>query len=380
MQPAHAKIPLISSTFHKEEDTKVKLVEFIKRSPKLSMGDYCARFENKFSYWQGRKHSVLVNSGSSANLALLQTLLNLGKLKRGDSVGFSALTWATNAMPIIQLGLKPCPIDVEMSTLNISTQTLADSQKKRLKAVFVTNLLGLCHDLDEIADYCVARNIILIEDNCESMGSEYMEKKLGNFGLASTFSFYVGHQMSTIEGGMIATDDEELANMLKMVRAHGWKRDTADYTNDFYGRYTFYDLGYNLRPTEITGFLGVNQLDYIDAIVKKRQDNFNIIREVYSQSGVFSYETDHMDKFASFAFPIVAKTKEKRDKMLEKADQYLETRPIVGGNITEQPFFIKYVGEYEMPNASLIHQNGFYVGNNPDLDHLQLNIIKEALT
>lgn len=377
MQSAHAKIPLISYTFYQEQLTKLELTNKIMELSKLSMGDNCILFEKNFCEWQGRDHSILVNSGSSANLALIQAMLNLGWLKKGDRVGFSALTWATNVMPLVQLGLRPVPIDVEIETLNVSLNNL--KKISNLKALFITNLLGLCHDLDDITEYCGERDIYLLEDNCESLGSVYNETKLGNFGTASTFSFYVGHQMSTIEGGMICTDNQELSDMLRMVRAHGWKRDINDFKNDFYGRYTFYDLGYNLRPTEITGILGNIQLKYLDETTQKRNDNFNYIREIYFHEGIYHYETDHMDKFASFSFPIVAKTKELREKLLNKLEDLFETRPIVGGNITTQPFFKKYVGEYNMPNATLIHENGFYIGNNPDLTYKQLDLVKESI-
>lgn len=377
MQTTNKKIPLIQSTFYKELDTKIKLNRFIFDKDILSMNTSCFEFEKRFSYWQGRKQSILVNSGSSANLALMQALLNLGYLKRGDRVGFSALTWATNVMPLIQLGLTPVPIDVEIETLNVSLGKLREVGQ--LKALFITNLLGMCGDLDKIKTYCEEHDTILLEDNCESIGSVYKGVKLGNFGLASTFSFYVGHQMSTIEGGMVCTDDEQLADMLKMVRAHGWKRDVGGYTNDFYGRYTFYDLGFNLRPTEITGFLGLVQMDYLDDIVYIRHNNFNYISDIYKQDELYPYTSSSMTIFSSFCIPIVAKSVEIRDELLKQAENKLETRPIVGGNITEQPFFNKYVQKVKIDNANLIHKQGFYVANNPDLRLSELDLIKDTL-
>ena len=195
-------------------------------------------------------------------------------------------------MPIIQIGLNPIPIDIELNTLNISSNKLEEFLKKTsLKVLFLTNLLGFCGDLDKIRKTCKEKKIILLEDNCESLGSVYKGKNTGNFGLASTFSFYVGHHMSTIEGGAVCTDDKELSVMLKMVRAHGWdrnleKRDQGEIRQknkirlDFYGLYSFYDLGYNLRPNEINGFLGNNQLRYIKEINKKRNSNFLKLAEI----------------------------------------------------------------------------------------------------
>src|SRR3989338_7190084 len=258
-------IKLMKSTFYKEEETKQKLCEFILKANKLSMGEKCREFEIAFSKYQGRRFAVLVNSGSSANLALIYSLLKLGKINPGDNVGVSALTWSTNVSPLLQLGLNPVPIDVSLNTLNVSSGNLLETLKtKELKALFITNALGFCGDLDKIVKICEEKNIILLEDNCESLGSVAYGKKLGNFGLASTFSSFVGHHLSTIEGGMVCTDDEKLYEMLLMVRAHGWDRNLytksqkqlrkKEKCDDFYAKYTFYDLAYNARPTEISGF------------------------------------------------------------------------------------------------------------------------------
>lgn len=173
-------IYLIKSTFHNEKNTKKELAKFILKTDYLSFGRECQKFERKFARFQGRDHCVFVNSGSSANLALIQALLNMGKIKKGDKVGFSALTWSTNAMPAIQLGLDTVPIDVELDTLNVSSKKLLQVLKKhKLKLVFITNLLGFCDDLEEIKRICEEKKIILIEDNCEALGTEYKGKKLG---------------------------------------------------------------------------------------------------------------------------------------------------------------------------------------------------------
>src|SRR3989338_8793853 len=221
-------IKLIKSTFYREEETRANLMKFISSAKQLSFGPECKKFEINFAKYQDREHSIFFNSGSSANLALIQSLLNLGRLQKKDLVGFSVLTWATNVMPLIQLDLKPIPIDIELETLNISTKNvLKIIEKYPLKALFITNLLGFCDDLEKIKSLSESRKIILLEDNCEALGTVYKGKKLGNFGLASTFSFYVGHHMSTIEGGAICTDSESMATMLRLVRAHGWDRNLS---------------------------------------------------------------------------------------------------------------------------------------------------------
>lgn len=376
-------IKLIKSTFYREAVTKKALAKFLLQADMLSFGTQCQTFETAFAQWQGRAEAVFVNSGSSANLAIIQALLNLGKLKPGDKVGFSAVTWSTNVMPLIELGLIPIPIDVELDTLNVSSRTLTETLKHHsLQALFLTNLLGFCDDIDQIVSICKESHIKLIEDNCESMGSVYQGQKLGNFGLASTFSFYVGHHMSTIEGGMVCTDDEDLATMVRIVRAHGWDRNLALHqqtkvrtlfrvNSSFYSRYTFYDLGYNLRPTELAGFLGNFQLQFADDIVAKRQRNFRqLAKHLYQQPPYTELRFTHMDTVSNFAVPLICQTPQQRATLVKRCNKKVEIRPIVGGNMVDQPFFKKYVPkEYYVstPNAKKIHRLGFYFGNNPDL-------------
>lgn len=388
-------ISLVKSTFYREKETKKKLAEFISKAKYLSFGSECQKFEENFAKFQGAKHCIFVNSGSSANLALVQALLNLGKLKKGDLVGFSALTWSTNVMPLIQLGLSAVPIDVELDTLNVSSQKIEDKLKKyNLKMIFLTNLLGFTDDIDRIRDLCKKNKIILIEDNCEGLGTVYKGTRLGNFGLASTVSFYVGHHMSTIEGGAICTDNENLASQLRLVRAHGWDRNLTSkrqqkirhkfkVNSTFYSRYTFYDLGYNLRPTEINGFIGNTQIKYLPEIVAKRESNFKeLAHKIYDDSRYYPIRFDHFDTFSNFAFPLICKSQKIRDDLVEKCNKKVEIRPIVGGDMAHQPFFSKYMKEYleQNNNAKLIHEQGLYFGNNAELTRPEIKEIIKIFT
>ena len=389
-------IKLIKSTFYKEQKTKVLLKHFLTRAKALSFGHECETFESAFADWQGRKQCVVVNSGSSANLAIIQALLNLGLLVKGDNVGFSAVTWSTNVMPLIELGLRPIPIDVARDTLNVSSATLQARLKMyKIKALFLTNLLGFCDDIDVIAALCKKYNIILKEDNCEPLGSVYKGKKLGNFGIASTFSFYVGHHMSTIEGGAVCTDDDELATMLRLVRAHGWDRNLSYVKQEairkkfavnstFYSRYTFYDLGYNLRPTEIAGFIGKVQLKFLPEIIKKREQNFCLLaKHIYALADYYyPVRYAHMDTISNFAIPIICKSTAIRDALVKACDNRIEIRPIVGGDMNEQPFFSKHVKDNfpECVNAKLIHDQGLYFGNNPELTKKEIDLIARIFT
>jgi CDP-6-deoxy-D-xylo-4-hexulose-3-dehydrase len=389
------KIKLMKSSFYKEWETKEKLCKFIQKTNILSMGEKCREFEKQFAHYQGRKFCVIFNSGSSANLALIQALLSIGLIEKGDGVAFSALTWATNVMPIIQLGLVPIPIDVTLDTLNISSDMFIKILiKSKVKALFLTNLLGLCDDIDNIKRVCDQKTTIFLEDNCESIGTIYKGVKLGNFGYASTFSFYVGHHMSTIEGGAVCTDDKELCDILLMIRAHGWDRNLDESKknelkqkyniNDFYSPYTFYSLGYNLRPTEITGFLGMEQLKYIDEINLKRNENFLRFFEVANKNDdFFSLKHNHIQFVSNFAYPIICKSKKLFKKYIDKFGKAVEIRPIVAGNILKQPFFkfLKKNVEISLAeNADIIHNQGFYFTNNPELMENEIQAILSLLS
>ncbi|MBI3559974.1 DegT/DnrJ/EryC1/StrS family aminotransferase, partial [Candidatus Gottesmanbacteria bacterium] len=264
------------------------------------------------------------------------------------------------------------------------------------KALFLTHLLGFCDDLDPLIALCRERGILLLEDTCEALGTVYKGKRLGNFGLASTFSFYVGHHMSTVEGGAVATDSDTLDTMLQIVRAHGWDRNLTDkkqlkirvkynVNSSFYSRYTFYDLGFNLRTTEIQGFLGNVQLGFLDEIIKKREQNFlYLAKRLYARTDrYYPLRFDHLDRVSNFAVPLVCRSQKIRDELVARCDGKVEIRPIVGGDMTRQPFFQKYMGSqdaWSKSNARLIHEQGLYFGNNPELTNKEMDTIVRIFT
>jgi len=394
-----AMIPLVRSTFFHEQETKRQLCDFITGADRLSMGSQCAAFEEAFAEKQGCAHAVFVSSGSSANLVLIQALLNQGRLKKNQTVGVSALTWATNVMPIMQLGLKPFIIDCELETLNVSPRTL-DPSIKQLNALFITHTLGLCDDLEAIQAISKQHNVLLLEDNCEGLGSKFNATRLGNFGHASTFSFFVGHHMSTIEGGMVCTNDTELYEMLVMTRAHGWSRNLSSESkgrlraqhniDPFYDLYTFYVPAYNARPTEIQGFLGTTQLHYWDEIVSKRERNFKRFQAVMAANNDFiPLRCDNMDVISNFAMPVVCKDAETGERYKKRfIDAGVEIRPIIAGNIAEQPFLKAYQSKSKQKdkesgqtasNAAQIHRNGFYFPNNPELTTQEVDLLAHLL-
>lgn len=387
-------IKLQKSTFYREKETKESLCEFITRANILSMGDECRSFEEAFARKQKRRYAVFVNSGSSANLVLVQAMLNSGRLKNGDIVGVSALTWATNIMPLIQLGLQPVLIDCEIDSLNVSGKTLGQALdiQPNMKALFLTNTLGLSDDIGNIGKICADNGVVFIEDNCEALGSVVDGKLLGNFGLASTFSFFVGHHLSTIEGGMVCVDDEELYGHIVMARSHGWDRnlkpDSQDSIrkrhgiNEFFAKYTFYDLGYNLRPTEINGFLGNRQIEYWDEIVGKRQQNFIFLHQsIVANKNLIPLRFGHMGIISSFAIPIIIRDLSLVASYKNKfAGAEVEIRPMIAGNMARQPFYRKYVGNPgNQPNAEYIHQHSFYFGNNPELTDEEIQYLSSLI-
>lgn len=383
------KIKLVKSSFLNEKKTKSKLCKFIKKTNILSMNEQCEMFERNFAKKQKTNYAVFVSNGSSANLLLIQSFINMGYLNLGDKILVSSLTWATNIMPILQLGLVPILVDCNIETLNMDIENIkkAVAREKKIKGLFLTNALGFCSEIDKIAEFCEEYKILFFEDNCESLGSEYKNKLLGNFGIASTFSFFVGHHISTIEGGMVCTNDRKLYEHLKMARAHGWTRNNSQtFSTDlrnkynivkFYEKYTFYNLAYNMRPTEINGFLGNEQLKFWDTIVNTRQRNFNLfLKATIENEKVISLKLKSLNKISNFAFPLIFKNKEDCIEYAERfSKEGIEIRPIIAGDMASQPFFKKYRKYRKSPIAHFIQENGFYIPNNPELTQLEIKKI-----
>ncbi len=384
-------IKLVKSSFYHEQETKEALAQFILNESILSMGQQCRQFENSFAMKQNRTNAVYVSNGSVANLLVIQAMLNLGRLNKGDRIGFSALTWPTNVMPLIQLGLVPVALDCNLKILNVSPQSL-EKYASSLKGLFLTNVLGFCDDIESIKEICLRESVVLIEDNCESLGSKVKDTLLGNFGIASTFSFFVGHHMSTIEGGMVCTDDNELNDALRMARAHGWDRNLEadkqaelrlkNNLDSFYAKYAFYDLASNFRPTEINGFIGNQQIKYWDEIVSRRASNFGrFMEKVNLNDDFYSYDMSHMSVVSNFSMPVICKTVELA-RLYRSRFQHaeVEIRPVIAGNVTKQPFYAKYVKDIQpCPNSDLTHDNGFYFGNNPEMSDQDLEILCKLL-
>ena len=350
------------------------LIEWLKTNPILTKNKLTIEFEEKFSKYQDRKYSVYLNSGSSANLAMIYTLLLSDKLKNKNII-VPAVSWTTTVTPIIQFGLNPilCECDKETLGLNIDDLKLLVEQYKP-SVIMLVHVLGFPNKMKEIQEICEQNDIILLEDSCESIGSTYNGIKTGSFGLMSSFSFYFGHHMSTIEGGMVCTDDYNLYSILKSIRAHGWDRDLDEpfksklkegfENDDFKDLYTFYYPGFNLRATDLQAFIGIQQMDKIEKNVILRQLNYNLYQGLI-QNNYWKIKDFDNTYISNFAYPIIHPNAKKIARELDKGG--VDCRPLVCGSIGSQPYWIKLYGKQSFEFADQVDKFGLYVPNNPDL-------------
>jgi CDP-6-deoxy-D-xylo-4-hexulose-3-dehydrase len=363
------KIDLVKDTI--DSDDIKKLISWLETNPRLTKGDLNVKFEKEWSEWLGKKYSVFVNSGSSANLAALYSLLLSGKL-RNNKIIVPAVSWVTTVTPAVQFGMEPIMCECDEDNLGLNIEHLKQIIKEHdPSSIILVHVLGFPNHMNEIVELCKEHDIRLIEDTCESIGSEYEGKKLGTFGDLSTFSFYFGHHMSTIEGGMISTDDEELYHILLSIRSHGWDRDLPKSKQielrkkynigDFRSLYTFYYPGFNLRATDLQAFIGLEQLKKLDLIVKNRNLNYQKYHE-----GIKNNEwkiNPPKDSFISnFSYPVITKNiKELVEKLTENN---VECRPLICGSINEHPFWYERYGKQDLPISKKVHEYGLYLPNN----------------
>jgi len=365
------RIPLVRDTISKSDISN--LIKWLETNPRLTKGENTVEFERAWSRWNGNKHSIFVSSGSAANLAAYYAMIVSGRMKN-KKVIVPAVSWSTTVAPAIQLGLEPILCDCNMKNLGLDIDHLNELVKLHDPALIVTvNVLGFSNDYDKILEICRSKNILLIEDSCESIGTRYMGRNVGNFGDISTFSFYYGHHMSTIEGGMVCTNDQELDQILKSIRCHGWDRDLDEYKqkelrtshniDDFRALYTFYYPGFNMRCTDLQAFLGIEQMKKIDHIVLSRQRNFDMYVDIVSPS--WGLDVSDHDVVSNFTFPVITRHVSDTANLLKEAG--VESRPLICGSISRQPFWYMRYGHASFKNADVIHDFGLYVPNNPDM-------------
>jgi CDP-6-deoxy-D-xylo-4-hexulose-3-dehydrase len=361
------------------------LIKWLKTYPRLTKGPLTLQFEDKFAKWIGSKYSVFVNSGSSANLLMIYALMASNKLKN-NKVVVPSLSWATDLSPVIQLGLEPILVDCNLKNLSVDTNHLEEIFKnEQPSSLILVSVLGLSPDMNKIVELCDKYNVILLEDNCESQGTEYKGTRLGNFGLMSSFSTYFGHTMSTIEGGLITTNDKDMYDLLIQLRSHGWDRDLDKEkqqqlreewkVDEFSALYTFYVPGFNLRSTDLQAFIGINQLDKVDKSIKKRNSNFKLFKKLLRDKVWFPEEISNTFT-ASFCIPIIMNSIIEKEQLIKiLTENNIECRPLISGSMGTQPFYKKKYGSNKLPNCSIIDDRGIYIPNHPKLSKEQIEFM-----
>ena len=364
---------LASSTWDEKE---INAINEVIKSDIFTMGKKVAQFEQDFAKFVGSKYAVMTSSGSTANLiataALFYTKNN--KLQRGDEVIVPAVSWSTTYYPLHQYGLKLKFVDIDLHTLNYDLEALKDAISDKTKMIMCVNLLGNPNDFDAIKTIIGDRNIILLEDNCESMGAEYNGKQAGTFGIMGTFSTFYSHHMATMEGGFVVTDNEELYHILLCLRAHGWTRNLpkdnliAPKSDDWFSEsFRFVLPGYNVRPVEMSGAIGIEQLKKLPNFLKHRRENAKLFSKYFANHPDFIMQKE-IGSSSWFGFSLIIRPESKLKradiiKLLEANN--IEYRPIATGDFTQNEVikYFDYEIHGELKNAKYLQENGFFVGN-----------------
>jgi CDP-6-deoxy-D-xylo-4-hexulose-3-dehydrase len=372
------EIKLVNDTISNQDIDK--LIEWLKTYPKLTKGEKTLEFEEKWAKFIGTKYSVFVNSGSSANLMMLYAL-KVSKKLRNNKIVVPALGWATDLAPVMQLGFIPKLVDINFDDLSVDVENLEKVfEEEAPAALILVSVLGLPPNMTKIKTLCQKHGVYLLEDVCESLGSKHRGQNLGSFGDMSSFSLYFGHHISTIEGGMVCTDNKDLYDTLKMIRSHGWDRDLDEEKqdelrktwniDDFSALYTFYVPGFNLRSTDLQAFIGLLQLEKLEKIIKKRNENYFLYRNILTKGGInWLPELKKEDFVSNFCIPIIAENKQQKMKIIKRLmEEKIEVRPLIAGSLGTQPYFVKEYGLKTLPASSVVDKCGFYVPNHPGLD------------
>lgn len=387
-------LSLVTHTWDQAERDAIKL---LLENENLTMGEYVKLFEKQFASYVGSKYAVTVNSGSSANLLATASLFYCEHpLKPGDEVIVTAVSWATTYTPLQQYNLKLVFVDIDLNTLNMDLNKMKNAISSKTKLVVGVNVVGNPINyvkMKEIIDSENAKRapenaIKMIEDNCESLGATLNGKQAGTFGVLGTFSMYFSHHISTIEGGVIVTDDEELYHILLSLRSHGWTRHLPvntkiciKHVDEFYNLFNFILPGYNVRPTDITGIVGIEQLKKLPSIIKGRRENAKIFQKLFSHipNLKIQQETGHS---SWFGFVLILPSKYVRSLFIEVLKKNnIEYRPIIAGNFcrNETIKYYDYSIHDNLNNSDIIHDCGIYIGNHTENISDQLHLVRDLL-
>lgn len=382
--------PLASSTW---DESEYQAIDRVIKSGNFTMGSEVFEFERRFADFVGSRFAVMVNSGSSANLAMIAALFfrAKGRLSRGDEVIVPAVSWSTTYAPLQQLGLKVKFIDIDRETLNLDIQKLRSAITDETRVIFAVNLLGNPNDFIKIKNIIGDRDIILLEDNCESLGAVFDGRQSGTFGLMGTFSLFFSHHISTMEGGVVISNDEELHHILLSIRAHGWTRNLPKHNlvsstkseDIFYESFRFVLPGFNLRPLELSGAIGIEQLKKLKEMIRVRRENAHYFIELFKELEWVQIQKETGES-SWFGFSVILNEKSliKRKDVLNKlAQRNIDVRPIVAGNFTrnEALRWFDYSVHSTLPNSDLVHDNGFFVGNHHFSIRSQIDYLYETL-
>ncbi len=379
--------PLMANAIGEKE--KTALIEFITESNRFTNGPQVKEFEDAWAEWLGVRHSVFVNSGSSANTLLLWAIKKLRFQNPNEKmvVLTPACTWATNIATMQQFQIDFVIGDNDLFDFGFSEDSLESLQKEHpeINVVWATHLMGSPCNMELISRYFP--DALIIEDCCESHGAIFDSEKVGTLGVGSTFSFYFGHHMTTIEGGMISTNDDDLYYTLKMLRSHGMSRELPEHIRAAYEknnpsvdpRFLFPLGGFNFRNTEINAVLGKEQLAQLDQFITTRKANltrFDKLLACYPEL----FERFNTQGNSSMVLPFLCKTSQIRKRTMETLERHgIETRPFLVGNILEQPFVETSSSQLPTPNADYLHENAFYIGNNQFIGSEEFVVLEGAL-
>lgn len=375
------------------DDKEYSAMDRVIKSNNFTMGIEVRKFEDEFASFFEKKYAIMVNSGSSANLLMIAALFYKkdNPLKKGEEVIVPAVSWSTTYMPLQQFDLKVKFVDIDINTLNYNLESLKQAISNKTKVILAVNLLGNPNDFKYINDIISNRNIILLEDNCESMGAKYAGKYAGSFGLMGSFSSFFSHHISTMEGGIVITDDEELYHIMLSLRAHGWTRNLPKQNlvsgiksdNPFEESFKFVLPGYNLRPLELSGAIGQEQLKKLPMIINNRRKNAEIFLSIIKKySWIIPQQEIGESSWFGFSLILKADSGLSREILINAFNKSgIECRPIVAGNFTKNSV-VKYF-DYEiyrsLENSDYIDNYGLFIGNHHyDLSN-EFSLLKETL-
>ena len=364
---------------------RLKMALFILKSSRLTNGPKVREFEKVWSEWLGVKHSLYVSSGSTANTLLVSSVKELYGLNGGDKVLVPACTWMTNIAPVIQAGLQPifCDVNLKNFSFDVDEMKYVAEQHPDIKAVFITHLIGLSSNVEAVRE--IFPNALILEDICESHGVRGPDgKKRGVDSVGSTFSFYFGHHMTTIEGGVVCTNNTKLYEIMRMKRSHGMAREASPKVFQQYAKenpdidptFLFVTEGYNLRNHEVCAVLGLSQIKRLDKNIEIRKNNYKHWLNKVSQKEDTYYLPEYQEGNSSFCFPIISKDPNRNQIIKDECRvNGIEYRPIISGNILMHPAFKKYqlCTAKEHSNASILHKNGMYVGNSQFVNNKKID-------